>query len=102
AFLAAPSAAPYPSTSGWSRHLIWGHYLALGGQLMADANAWALDVTWGDGAVAGGDPAAWGITDGGDSWEMQVALLPNVVWGSMCGGGDCLGLWDARTVNAVS
>jgi subtilisin family serine protease len=102
AFLAAPSALPYPSTSGWSRHLIWGHYMTLGGRLTADANAWSLGVTWGDGAVAGGDPAAWGITDDGGTWQMEIGLLPNVVWGTTCGGGDCIGLWDARTVAAVN
>ena len=102
AFLAAPSVVPYPSTSGWSRHLIWGHYMTLGGQLNADANAWSLDVTWGDGAVAGGDAAAWGITDDGGTWQMELGLFTNVVWGTTCGGGDCIGLWDARTVTAVS
>jgi serine protease AprX len=102
AFLAAPSAMPYPSASGWSRHLIWGHYMTVGGQLTADANAWSLDVTWGDGAVPGGQAAAWGITDEGGTWQMELGLFTNVVWGTTCGGGDCIGLWDARTVTAVS
>jgi serine protease AprX len=102
AFLASPSTAAYPSASGWSRHLIWGHYMTLGGRLAAGASAWALDVTWGDPAVAGGQPAAWGVTDEGGPWRMEDGLFPNVVWGAVCGGGDCLGLWDARTVSAAN
>ena len=76
--------------------------MTVAGRLSADANAWSQDVTWGDAQAAGGQPAAWGVTDDGGLWQMEIGLFPNVVWGTACGGGDCSGLWDARTVSAVN
>jgi serine protease AprX len=122
AYLAAPAASPYPATAGWSRHLIWGNYLARGGRLSADANAWSTAVTWGAGVTASGDRIRWGLmctTAGceetfGQPWQSVCADLlctvlsgdllqpPNVVWGALCGGLDCPLPWSASSVTATS
>jgi hypothetical protein len=64
------------------------------GLLTADANAWALDVTWGGSATSSGEPVVWGVLlrDGaGDiPWRADTTTsAENVVWGGACGGADC-------------
>ena len=98
-YLASP-AADYPSTTGWSEHLIWGNHLAVGGRVTVDATAWALDVTWGAATTASGDPIVWGLVHQ-QPWQLEEGLV-NVVWGGMCAGADCAGAWDARTVYAAT
>jgi serine protease AprX len=122
AYLAAPSSRAYPSTAGWSTRIIWGNHVAQGGRLTADANAWALNVTWGDVFTASGDRLRWGLTCAdssclslmGKPWQSPCmdaacrvvngdpANFPNVVWGSLCAGADCAIPWRAGTVTATS
>jgi subtilisin family serine protease len=101
AYLAAGSSAAYPSATGWSRRLIWGNHLASGGRLSSGANAWSLNITWGDPVTADGQPVAWGLADNGP-WQTAGGRIRNVVWGSMCGGDDCLIPWIARTVSSAT
>ena len=121
-FLAAPATTPYPSSSDWSAHLVWGNHLARGGRVTPDANAWALNVTWGDGATSAGQRITWGVIcspDGCDApgtgpWQTtcldlvcglldsDAASSPNVVWGAICNGTDCPLPWNARAVSSAS
>jgi serine protease AprX len=122
AYLAAPATTAYPSSTGWSRLLIWGNHLAQGGRLSADANAWSTSVTWGRGVTASGERVRWGLTCANIScdevlnkpWQTVCANLlctllsgdstqsPNVVWGGLCAGIDCPIPWSASTVTATS
>ena len=80
-YLAAPATSVYPSTSGWSKRLIWGNQLVSGGRFSPDASAWSADVAWGTGPTPRGD------------------YVKNVVWGSACGGGDCQRQWTVEGAN---
>jgi len=84
--------------SHWSRRLIWGNRLVKGGVPTPEANAWLPGVTWGDGAAPDGQEIEWGLTcdavecdtlSGG--WRMGDSR--NVVWGSRCGGANCVEVW---------
>jgi serine protease AprX len=108
-FFALPSSAPYPSSSDWSARLVWGNHLIAGGRLTADANAWSIDVTWGDTTTRGGEPVTWGVSCSSVScdttsgaWRWEDGSSPNVVWGSQCGGADCHTAWSARDLSATS
>jgi serine protease AprX len=101
--LAAGAGEP-PSTSGWSRQLIWGNSLVRGGALSAVANAWAADVTWGA-TLAQGQGVEWGVLDGTTTpWGVLTpGSSRNVVWGVTCGGRDCVATWTlARGGSAVT
>jgi len=50
-----------PSTTGWSRELVWGNHLVRGGSLTASANAWSTGVTWGASVNPAGQPVNWGV-----------------------------------------
>jgi serine protease AprX len=64
----------YPSSSLWSRQIIWGNHRLKGGALKPNGNAWALNIVWGTMAVEG----------------------QNIVWGTLC-GGDCENIvWGTR------
>jgi serine protease AprX len=102
-YFAGPLTAPYPSTAGWSRQLIWGTRRVKGGRLTPTANAWATTVVWGTTTVPGGQTATWGVmcaTDdceesGTGTWGRACSgpdcteNETNIVWGSACGGADC-------------
>src|SRR6266508_1289178 len=80
-YLAAPATSVYPSTSGWSKRLIWGNQLVSGGRFSPDASAWSADVAWGTGPTPRGD------------------YVKNVVWGSAFGGVDCQRQWTVEGAN---
>ena len=121
-YLASPATRLYPPTAQWSRHLIWGNHLARGGRLTPDANAWALEVTWGAGVNSAGDRIRWGLTCTTAScddmfnnpwqtacedllctlWSGDAVQPTNVVWGGLCGGFDCPLPWSASSVTATS
>jgi serine protease AprX len=102
-YLAAPSTLPYPDATGWSRSVIWGTHLTVGGQLTPDANAWSVATHWGDETTASGGAIVWGVIctastcDQPSAWSAWGVASggQNVVWGSSCGGADCAG--DAWT-----
>jgi hypothetical protein len=99
-FAGSPDAA-YPSSAGWGAHIIWGHQLAQGGQLRAAVNAWFNDVIWGAATVPGGQLAEWGVIGGiMGTWQAWRAGILNVVWGSTCGGADCVGTWSTATAES--
>jgi hypothetical protein len=118
--LASPSTMPYPSTAGWSLHLVWGNHLARGGRLTADATAWSTDVVWGAGLTPSGHRVRLGSTCQtpscdkviGKPWNTACADLrctrlaepdsPNVVWGVLCAGLNCPLPWTAAAVTATS
>jgi serine protease AprX len=58
-FAAAGSGTPADPTP-WSRHLIWGNRLIVGGALAPDASAWARNVVWGSSVTSSGEPVVWG------------------------------------------
>lgn len=87
-----PKGSRYPTTSGWSRRIIWGNQLLKGGVIMPGANAWALNIVWGTAMTAGGDNIVWGTTCGLNSscdnivWGTDVATSgDNIVWGTLYG-----------------
>ena len=80
-FLAAPATSVYPSTTNWSKRLIWGNQLVSGRRLSPDASAWSTGVTWGAGSAPRGE------------------VVRNVVWGSACGGADCQRPWTVEAAN---
>jgi serine protease AprX len=102
AHLAAPDTTPDPTASAWSRRIIWGNHLERGGVLTATASAWATDVTWGATATGGGAAIVWGVKDGAPWQAAEPTVSTNVVWGTLCGGADCLVPWDAHTVSGAS
>jgi serine protease AprX len=111
AYLAAPDVTPYPDTTDWSRHLIWGNHITTGGRFLPDANAWETDVTWGNSATGSGKRIAWGVFDDGTPWQTMcldaacstfdgsVAAFPNIVWGNLCSGADCQTPWSVTAVS---
>jgi serine protease AprX len=110
AFLAAPD-EDYPATDGWSAQIIWGNHLAEGGRLTGNANAWSSGVTWGDATAPGGERITWGIVcstahcdpSRSAAWQASdLAILPNIVWGALCGGADCQVPWTTSSVTAAS
>ncbi len=101
-FFTTPSSDLHPVSADWSRRLIWGNRVVSGGRLVAAANAWLPTVAWGAEAGADGQPIEWGsictsgdCTEPGAVWEpwTLAAGSDNVVWGLMCGGGNCSGQW---------
>jgi serine protease AprX len=60
-----------PSSSKWSRQILWGNHPLAGGYLRPKGNAWQLTTVWGS--------ATTQVSHDGD----------NIVWGTLCGGGDC-------------
>jgi serine protease AprX len=121
-YLAATVTTAYPSAPDWSGHLVWGNHLASGGRFTAAANAWSLNVTWGDAATSAGERIAWGVmcssagcdAPGAGPWQTacldlvcgllasDAASSPNVVWGAMCAGADCPVPWNAGTVSGTT
>ena len=68
-----------PDQTPWSNHVIWGNQLITGVQIDAAADAWRTDVMWG---------TAQALDAAGES--------DNIVWGTDCGGADCVGVvWGA-------
>src|SRR5262249_14987942 len=108
-FLAAPTTATYPMSTGGSRRIIWGNYLVTGGTLTADANAWAIDTEWGSTSTTIGDFIRWGVACAGDActpgvgtWDWVTGVLANVVWGSACNGADCGVPWVASQLTTTA
>jgi serine protease AprX len=107
-YLAAPGTTAYPSTIGWSRRLIWGNYLVKGGRLTQEASAWSTEVVWGARTLPSGAPVEWGIVCA--NWSCSNVSGPwswtgsarNVVWGNLCGGGECSQTWSLAAVSGAS
>jgi hypothetical protein len=107
-YLAAPASTSYPSTTGWSKRLIWGNYLVKNGRLTHQASAWRTDVVWGTSSLPTGGPVEWGVlcanwscsnVSGPWSWTGSAR---NVVWGDLCGGGACTQTWSLAAVSGAS
>ena len=81
AFNTAP-AERAPSPPAWSRQIVWGNQQVHGGDLIAAASAWTVDVAWGAATDADDQPVTWG-----SSWAAELSV--NVVWGDTCAGEDC-------------
>jgi hypothetical protein len=111
-YFAAPTSTSYPTSSIWSRRIVWGNELLRGGRLTPTANAWTPGLTWGSPLTPGGQNVQWGVvcstatckSAGSDPW--QTACLDstcgtvqwgvdyfNAVWGPLCGGADCEQTW---------
>lgn len=90
---AGPHAATPADPTRWSRQILWGNQRITGGVLRADANAWRLGVTWGDGMAAGGEPVVWGTTEN--------EFADEIAWGGACiarNGNDCAAItWAAAS-----
>jgi len=107
-YLGAPTTTSYPSTTGWSRRLIWGNYLVKNGRLTQRASAWSTDVIWGSTTLSSGAPVEWGVfcanwscSNVSGSWAWTSSAR-NVVWGTLCGGGDCTQTWSLAGVSGTS
>ena len=110
-FLADPSAVPYPASSDWANRLIWANHRVSGGRLRADANAWGKNVIWGSNVTPGGQQVEWGTLCSDQAceagatdarWGTTAADSANVVWGTLCGGADCLQTWTIPGAGAAS
>jgi len=97
-YLTTPATGAYPDSTGWGKQLIWGNRLVKGGHLAANANAWSTAVTWGATTTPAGATIWWG--DGG-KWRIDRGTVRNVVWGTICGGADCLSQWSVDSVTAA-
>jgi len=93
------SAGTVATSPEWSGRIIWGNRLVTGGWPTADANAWRSNVRWGSSTAPDGGPIGFGLQcstpecDGGTTtWTLDSASH-NVVWGAMCGNGDCDAPW---------
>ena len=91
----------------WTRRLIWANHSIRGGTLDPSANAWSTDVTWGDSRTPAGELIGWGKWWGVSCANLSCSSLtwgsstsPNVVWGTKCGGNDCVGEWRRSTVGS--
>jgi serine protease AprX len=101
-YLANAPAATYPASDGWSGTIIWGNSVQSGGYLTSTANAWRTDVIWGATSAPGGAGVSWGVNcatpacdSGGTPWALGTSTSThNIVWGSLCGGSDCSGVWN--------
>ena len=104
----------------WNRHINWGNLRIGGGMIDPGANAWGAGVIWGAQTTNAGDRIVWGSacptaedcdavlwasgTDGktidwgtATAQDGRVVWGTNVVWGTACDGGDCLGvIWGAN------
>jgi serine protease AprX len=110
-YFAQPS-SQYPSTTSWSKQLIWGNLSVKGGRLTPDANAWSTGVTWGADTTSTGSSVNWGaicITSGCEyaigrwslSWSLSASKAKNVVWGKLCGGQNCSAQWTVSGILAA-
>jgi serine protease AprX len=107
-YLAAPATTSYPSTTGWSKRLIWGNYLVKGGRLSHQASAWNTDVVWGTRTLPSGALVEWGVVCG--NWSCSNIAGPwtwtgsarNVVWGNICGGSECDQPWSLSAVSGAT
>jgi subtilisin family serine protease len=107
-YLAAPATTTYPSTTGWSKRIIWGNYLVKSGRLTQAASAWATDVVWGALTLPSGAPVEWGVIC--ENWSCSSIKGPwtwagsarNVVWGTVCGGDDCSQPWSLTAVSGAT
>jgi len=108
--LATPSPDLQAMPAEWSGRFIWGTQLVSGGRLTGDANAWGADVTWGSPTTSADESVVWGTIctattcdDGAGAWGPWTvdAVAHNVVWGSTCGGADCVEPWTIEAANAV-
>ncbi len=125
-FATGKSDAPDATVKGgdpvaWNQHINWGNRRIGGGMIEPRANAWRVDVTWGADATDDGATVVWGTTcqsaeecdmvvwgpatggpvSWGTSHSESDTTVPatNVVWGTVCGGNDCIGLiWGATLV----
>jgi subtilisin family serine protease len=64
-FASHPRGSRYPTSSSWSKQIIWGNRKLTGGVILPGATAWGLNIVWGT------------LAD------------DNIVWGTLCAGGDC-------------
>jgi len=77
-----------PSSSAWSRHIIWGNHVLGHGMILPTANAWATNIVWGATRNAAGDNLVWGTACRADSscdnivWGVAARNGDNIVWGS--------------------
>jgi serine protease AprX len=118
-FLKNPTSGEhYPSSSAWSKAILWGNHKLTKGAIKPAGNAWALNVVWGAAQDAEGDNIVWGtvchsvncedvvwntaIENEGDNivWGTSLAGVnivwgtgegegDNIVWGTECGEADC-------------
>ncbi|HXW06319.1 MAG TPA: S8 family serine peptidase [Vicinamibacterales bacterium] len=84
-FATAPATATVPSSSSWSRQIIWGNRRLSGGMLVPGANAWASDVVWGAAARDSGENIVWGTICGNSCENIvwgTIRDVENIVWGT--------------------
>ncbi|HEX2446418.1 MAG TPA: S8 family peptidase [Vicinamibacterales bacterium] len=99
-YYAHSSGVPYPSTSSWSKHIIWGNKRVRGGKLKPTSSAFATNIVWGTrktqglnivwGTLEAGENIVWGTADSAENivWG-TLAGGENIVWGTDCGGNNC-------------
>jgi serine protease AprX len=109
-FASALPGQRYPSSSTWSRRVIWGNQRIRRGAISPSANAWKLGTVWGASSAQDGrnivwgtqcetedcDNIVWGTFEDGDNivWGTSHVYGYGVVWGASCAtvplpGEDC-------------
>ena len=97
--LARAFADPAASTiddASWTHRIIWANHLIATGTLDPAANAWSVDVMWGDARTPGGELIRWAPDAAASCADSLCSAMnwgapgsPNVVWGVRCGGANC-------------
>jgi serine protease AprX len=79
-FAAAKTGEPYPTMSGWSRHILWGTRRISGGVLTPGGTAWANNIVWGDSRTPEGKNIVWGENCANGNCD-NIVWGNNIVWG---------------------
>ena len=77
-FATAQPGAIYPSSTNWSKKIIWGNHRISGGVIKPNGTAWHPHVIWGGSAECDGtncDNIVWGT-------ECDTVDCDNIVWGT--------------------
>ena len=87
---------PYPSMTGWSRHIFWGNKRVSGGVLTPGGTAWADNIVWGNLQTPGGHNIVWG--DNCQDPCDNIVWGNNIVWGESSGDNIVWGESDGDNI----
>ena len=94
-FAIAQPGQRYPSSTLWSRKIIWGNYRLGRGAISPTASAFRADTVWGAALAEDGDNIVWGTACAGENCD-------NIVWGTFEDGDNIVwGTADLTGFNIV-
>jgi serine protease AprX len=91
-YATAVPGARMPTQAIWSRHVIWGNHLLIGGVMVPSKNAWSTSVVWGAARTQGtdGDNIIWGTQGDGDNIIWGTDAGDNIIWGTAQDGDNII------------